>query len=483
MQDIISLTYIVRGIVNDKVENPFIEFKENNADPDEIGEYISALSNMALLCDSPFGYLIWGVNDKTREFVGTKLSFKTWKKGGQEILAYWKNLLTPTLAIEDYELEIDSKHILVLKIPAAAHFASTFKKQAYCRNESSKKNIKEYPSLEKRLWQKLEGTSGEKRIVASSLSKDEVIKSFDIRSYYASLNMPFPQREEEWIHAFSREGFILEQEQGVFSIDSYGALLFANEVNSFPGLENKTIRIVRYNGDDRLETQGRYEFGKGYAISFEEAFSQIMSLIQLPDIFRNGVRSNHYALPPIAIREGLANCLIHQDLLSSGGPLVEVFSNRVEFSNPGMLDVPIDRLIDSSPNPRNSKLASFLRRINIGDTAGSGFDKIVASLEKEHLPTAKVEQSPSGVRLILFFEKDFESYTQKEKLNALYDHVVLAYLSSRQATNSSIRERFGLNEEAKFQISRLLSLATTQGLIKKVIGSSKKDATYIPYWA
>ncbi len=483
MQDLISISYIVRGIINEKTENAYIEFKENNSDPDEIGEYISALSNMALLCDSPFGYLIWGINDKSRELVGTKLSFKAWKKGGQEILAYWKNFLTPTLAIEDYELEIDQKHVLVLRIPAAAHFASTFKKQAYCRIESSKKNIKEYPLLEKRLWQKLENTSAERKIVASSLSETDLLDSLDFHSYYESLGIPLPHQKEEWIHSFSREKFIFEQEKGSFSLTSLGALLFGKTIISFSGLENKAIRIVRYNGDDRLETQGRYELNEGYAMSFEKAYSEILALIQLPDIFINGVRKNNYALPPIAIREALANCLIHQDLLSTGGPLVEVFSNRIEFSNPGSLDAPIDRLIDSSPSPRNEKMASFLRRINIGDTAGSGFDKIVASLEKAHLPPAKIEQTPTGVRLTLYFEKSFSLYTQKEKLDAIYDHVVLAYLSARIANNSSIRERFALDETAKFQISRLLASSIEEGRIKKAQGSNKKDASYIPYWA
>ncbi len=483
MQDIFSITYIVQGIVKAEGESPYIEFKENNGDPDEMGEYISALSNMALLNGVPFGYLIWGVSDKTHQFVGTTLSFKNWKKGGQEILAYWKNLLTPSFALEDYELEIEGHHVLVLRIPAATHFATTFKKQAYCRVGTNKKNIKEYPLLEKELWQKLEDTSPEKRVVLSELSKQQVEEELMMKSYYSSLNVPLPNREEEWLSSFTREGFILEREKEFYSITAYGALLFGKNLFSFAGLENKLIRIVRYNTIDRLETMGKYEFNEGYVSSFEKAFAQIMALIQKADTFIQGIRHNQYSLPPIAIREALGNALIHQDLLSTGGPLVEVFPNRVEFSNPGSLDVPLDRLIDSSPKPRNEKMASFLRRINIGDTAGSGFDKIVASLEKEHLPPMKVEQTPSGVRVILFFAKSFDQLLTSEKQKAIYDHVVLAYLSSTLATNSSIRERFGLGERAKYQISRLLFQAVSEGIIKKTNGSDKKDSAYIPYWA
>ncbi len=483
MQDISTITYIVQGIVKAGGESPYIEFKENNDDPDEMGEYISALSNMALLNGVPYGYLIWGVNDKTHEFVGTTLSFNSWKKGGQEILAYWKNLLTPSLALEDYEIEIDGHHILVLRIPAATHFETTFKKQAYCRIETNKKNIKEYPFLEKELWQKLDDTSPEKRIVLSNLNSAQVESELDMKAYYSALGFPLPNNQEEWLSSFSIEGFVVEREKEFYSITAYGALLFGKQLYSFAGLENKMIRIVRYNTSDRLETMGKYEFNEGYVLSFEKAYTQIMSFLQIADTFVQGIRKNQYALPSISIREALGNTLIHQDLLSEGGPLVEIFPNRVEFSNPGRLDIPIDRLIDSSPKPRNEKMASFLRRINIGDTARSGFDKIVASLEKEHLPPMKVEQTPSGVRVILFFAKGFDQLLTSEKQKAIYDHVVLAYLSSRQATNSSIRERFGLEEQAKYQISRLLAQAVSEGLIKKVNGFDKKDTIYIPYWA
>lgn len=483
MTDLFTISYIIQGIVYQGEENPFVEFKQNNADPDEMGEYISALSNMALLYGVPFGYLIWGVDDKTKSIVGTTLSFKTWKKGGQEILAYWKSLLTPTIVLENYELLIENKKVLALRIPAATHFQTTFKKQAYCRIESSKKNLKEFPSLEKQLWQKLEETSPERRIVETELQTVDVKNYLDFPSYYNKLNLPTPQSEKEWVSSFLREGFINKKDGDMYAISAYGALLFGKNITQFHGLENKGIRIIRYHSDSRLETMGKQEFNEGYAISFQKAYLQILNFLQAPDKFEDGLRRDQYFVPTIAIREALGNALIHQDLLSYGGPLVEIFPNRIEFSNPGELNVPINRLIDSSPNPRNEKLASFLRRINIGDTAGSGFDKIVSSLENVHFPPAKVEQTPTGVRVVLFFNKPFEEFTAKEKLQATYEHVVLRYISSNRATNKSLRERFGLEEKAKYQISRLFAQAVENGLIKKEPNSDKKDASYIPYWA
>lgn len=483
MKSASTIEFIIRGLASLKEETPFVEFKVNNADPDAAGERISALSNMALLCNRPYAYLIWGVDDKTHAFIGTELSFQTWKKGKEDILAYWKNLLLPSLEIQPYELQIDGSHVLALEIPAASHFATTFKKQAYCRIGSYTKNIKEYPALEKELWEKLSHTAPERRIVKSGLGTSELDSVLDFHSYFSSLSLPEPSSLGEKVSRFLREGFLVEDDGGDYSVTALGALLFARDLSAFDGLTGKEIRIIRYVENDRLQTKGKASFVKGYAASFEETYSAILFSIQEGDVFVNGIRQDRYSLPPIALREALGNILIHQDLLGRGGPLVEIFASRVELSNPGSLSVPIDRLIDASPNPENELLASFFRRINIGDTAGSGFDKIVGSLEKEHLPPVRVDQNPSGVRIVLSFAKPFDDYMAEEKLRAVYDHVVLRYLSGVPATNGSLRERFGLPETAKYKISRLLSSAVEKGMILKSEGSDKKETFYLPYWA
>ena len=483
MKDNETITLIVRGLCALKEENTYVEFKLNNSDPDAMGERISALSNMALLAEKPFGYLVWGIDDATHEPVGTKLSFLTWKKGDQDILAYWRNLLTPSLDLQNYEIELDGNNVLVLEIPAASHFATTFKKQAYCRIGSYTKNLKEYPALEKELWQKLDDTAPESRLAANAIKKEALADILDFPSYADALSLPSPLSLDENISRFIREGFLVDDGGGLYSLTVLGGLLFAKDFSAFKALSGKSLRIVRYAGNDRLETKGKREFPYGYALSFERCYQEILSSIQTADIYINGRRKDHYLLPGIAIREALGNMLIHQDLLASGGPLVEIFSDRVEFSNPGYLNVPLDRLIDSAPKPANQALASFLRRINIGDTAGSGYDKIVASLEKEHLPPAKTEETPSGVRVLIFGEKEFEDYSSEEKIQAAYEHTVLCHLSYRKATNQSLRERFGLGAEAKYKISRIYATAMEQGKIKKEAESGKADASYLPYWA
>ena len=90
----------------------------------------------------------------------------------------------------------------------------------------------------------------------------------------------------------------------------------------------------------------------------------------------------------------MGNILIHQDLSITGaGPLVEIFENRLEGSNPGSLLVPRDRIIDSAPRARNEALAAFLRRLHICEERGSGFDRIEEGMALMNLPSPLANDS------------------------------------------------------------------------------------------
>ena len=69
-------------------EQEWFEFKENNDCPDMIGKDISALANSAALKGKSHSYLIWGINDKTHEIVGTTFDWYVSKKGG-EVIENW----------------------------------------------------------------------------------------------------------------------------------------------------------------------------------------------------------------------------------------------------------------------------------------------------------------------------------------------------------------------------------------------------------
>jgi predicted HTH transcriptional regulator len=79
-----------------------------------------------------------------------------------------------------------------------------------------------------------------------------------------------------------------------------------------------------------------------------------------------------------ALREALVNLLIHSDYFSIMKPRIRVFTNRIEFENPGSLPLPVEQLmkIDESL-PRNPVLAKFFRVAKLCESGGYGFNKML----------------------------------------------------------------------------------------------------------
>jgi ATP-dependent DNA helicase RecG len=79
-----------------------------------------------------------------------------------------------------------------------------------------------------------------------------------------------------------------------------------------------------------------------------------------------------------ALREALVNLLIHTDYFSPMKPRIRVFTNRIEFENPGSLPRPIEELLKADESlPRNPVLAKFFRIARLCESAGYGFDKML----------------------------------------------------------------------------------------------------------
>jgi ATP-dependent DNA helicase RecG len=190
--------------------------------------------------------------------------------------------------------------------------------------------------------------------------------------------------------------------------------------------------------------------------------------------------------PELAIRELVANVIIHQDFSVTGaGPMVEVFDGRLEITNPGEPLVETQRFLDSPPRSRNEALASFLRRAGICEERGSGVDKVVSQTELYQLPAPLFEVVGGQTRAVLFTHKAFSDMDTADRTRACYLHACLQYVLRKRMTNKSLRERFGVEQKNSAQISRVIRDAVDAGAIKPADpeSESKRHASYVPYWA
>ena len=225
--------------------------------------------------------------------------------------------------------------------------------------------------------------------------------------------------------------------------------------------------------------------GKGYAVGFEGLIKYIDALIPTREVIDGALREKKSAYSILAIREAVANALIHQDLSVTGaGPTVEIFSSRIEITNPGLPLVDISRIIDNPPKSRNEKLASLMRRLKMCEELGTGWDKIVISSELMQLPAPKIELYEESTRVTLYAEVPFSNLSPEDKLRACYLHACIRYVQEEYLTNSSLRERFGVPQSSAGSISRLIKDAVSQKLIKPLDpDTSNKYMKYVPIWA
>jgi len=113
------------------------------------------------------------------------------------------------------------------------------------------------------------------------------------------------------------------------------------------------MRVIVYEGNSRIKTQREQVGVKGYANGFEGLISFINGILPHNEVMGAALRETVPMYPEVAVRELVTNALIHQDLFATGaGPMVEIFADRMEVTNPGASLVSTDRFIDSPPKAK-----------------------------------------------------------------------------------------------------------------------------------
>ncbi|WP_201353173.1 ATP-binding protein [Hydrogenimonas urashimensis] len=466
-------------------ETEWIEFKTNKAVAQDIGEYISALSNSAAVNGRSSAYMIWGIEDNSHQIVGTTFCPQETKVGNEELENWLLRLLEPKIDFRFHELNIDDKPIVILEITPAYRHPVRFKGEEYIRIGSYKKKLKDYPEKERKLWRILDAVPFEKQIAAEHINDDEVLSLLDYPAYFELLKLPLPENRLGILEALSSDDLIVENDGGGWNITNLGAILFAKKLESFQGLKRKAVRVIQYEGTGRIKTI-REEVGhKGYASGFEGLIGFVNALLPTNEVIHQALRETVPMYPELAIRELIANALIHQDFFQAGtGPMIEIFSNRMEITNPGKPLVPTDRFLDSPPKSRNEALASFMRRIGVCEERGSGIDKVVFETEFYQLPAPLFQTTQEHTKAILFAHKKLKEMDKQDRVRACYLHACLRYVQHNYMTNTSLRERFGVESKNTAMISRIIKEALDEGVIyiyDESVGT--KARKYIPWWA
>ncbi|RJP89640.1 MAG: transcriptional regulator [Desulfobacteraceae bacterium] len=482
MEYLLSILSELRKLPN---ETEWVEFKHNKAEPEEIGEYISALSNSAALLGKVNAWLVWGVDNNTHDVIGTIFKPALTKVGNEELESWLLRLLSPKINFRFHPVQVDDNPVVLLEIGAAFRHPVQFKSIEYIRVGSYKKKLKDFPEKERELWKVFDQIPFERGLTAQNISGDEVLRLLDYPAYFDLLELPLPDGRAAILDALNQDDLIRPGASGYWDITNLGAVLFAKRLEDFSAVKRKAVRVVHYKGRGRTETLREQAGGKGYAGGFKSLIDFIMTLVPTNEIIEKALRKNLPMFPELAVRELVANALIHQDFFITGtGPMVEIFDDRMEITNPGEPLVDPRRFVDTPPKSRNEALASLMRRFRICEERGSGVDKVVSQVELFQLPAPLFEVPNGFTRTVLFAYRPLSEMDKSDRVRACYLHACLKWVMRDFLTNASLRERFGVAEKNKAAVSRYIREAVDEGVVKPVDeAASRKMMKYVPYWA
>lgn len=236
-------------------ETEWVEFKMNDDSHEDIGQYISALSNSAALCGKAQGYVVWGVEDTTHNIIGTTFQPRQKKVGNEELENWLLRLLSPRPHFQFHEFAYDGRNIVLLEIPRASNSPILFKHIEYIRVGSYRKKLKEYPEKERELWRIFDQTPFEEQLAAEYVVASEVLSLLVYSSYFDLLGLPLPENRDSILSCLADDRIILSCDGGRWHITNLGAVLFARSLRRFKHLGRKAIRVIVYKSNSKVKTQ------------------------------------------------------------------------------------------------------------------------------------------------------------------------------------------------------------------------------------
>lgn len=195
----------------------------------------------------------------------------------------------------------------------------------------------------------------------AQLSAGDVVALLDTQSFFELLKLPYPTSQAGVLAKLDAERLITDVAGG-WNISNLGAVLLAKNLGSFSAaLARKAPRVVIYEGVNKLKTKVDKPGVRGYVSSFENLVNFVHASAPQNRYIEQVVREEVKMFPRQALRELIANALVHQDFSSSGASvMIEMYDDRVEISNPGLPPIKVERFIDEYRSC-NERLAELMR--------------------------------------------------------------------------------------------------------------------------
>lgn len=339
--------------------------------PKSIWETVSAFSNTA------GGWVILGVKHSSSSYSVTGV------KNAEQM----EQDFTNTLRGEKFnakirpickKYEFDEGTVLAFHIPLSdkkpIHFnalANTFVRTASGDQRATKEEI------DAMYRDQSFGTKTDKTVESTSINDIDDRSLTQYRDYLQRFNPGHPYNQLSKVEFLEKLRVIVEGKL------TYSGLLFFGKNNSIQNtFTDFRIDYFEIPGTSYSDAKTRYTFRleeqENLWQYYFSIFDRLRQRLELPfKLTAEGFASTDY--PQLeAIREALVNLLMHTDYFSPAKPRIRAFDDRIEFSNPGGLPKPLDKIMaEDISMPRNGIIAKLFRVIKLAENGGYGFDKMI----------------------------------------------------------------------------------------------------------
>lgn len=409
-------------------ENECVEFKraEKDFNIDKLGKYFSAIGNEATLRNKQYGWIVFGIDDKTHSFINTKYHYDN---NFNDVKKQISDNTTDNISfIEIYPINVDNNRVIMFQVPAASGTPINWKGFSYGRNGES---------LVPLAPNKLEQI----RATANYDWSRQIIEKATINNLDPDAiklaRMQFKIKHKgklvaDEIDSLSDIDFLNKAKVTIDNKITYTAMLLLGR-NDDDYLMNGYTPRMTWKLYDEVNVIDYEHFGIPFIINVEKVKNKIRNLryrymINENTLFPNEVdQYDNYIL-----RELIHNCIVHQDYRLKGIINVMEFKDKLIITNEGnFIPQKIENVLKdgySSPYYRNQFLANAMVNLNMIDTVGSGIRRVYNIQKEKFFPLPDYDLSEENrVKVTLYGKIIDENYSKIlfEKTNLDIDKVML----------------------------------------------------------
>lgn len=464
----------IMELISSESEQEWYEFKENWFRPDELGEYVSAISNAAAFHYQEEGYFIWGINDATHEIVGTTFS-QYCNHNSEPYQNYLARNLSPSINFRFEDIEIGGKKVVVLIIPAASELPTSYKEKRYIRIGSSKTSLRNYPKREIHLFRILDGRVNTIETMTSEYQNLTFNKLF---GYYGSRGIVLRSETFE-------KNLKLKTKDGNYNV--LAQLLSDNShipmrVSIFEGT-TKASRLLSVR-----------EFGNNcllYTLDSLLLYGDTLNLIQTDETERNVERKEVSLFDGEAYREAVVNAVLHNYWVGLNEPMISVFSDRIEILSRGSLAPAqtVDGFFRGESVPVNEKLSEIFLQLHISEKSGRGVPVITKACGKDAvtftetsiivtIPFSRVSTADSTHADAPSAEGRKEESNERGELNSRRKEILEIIGSNPKISKAELSEELGISTTA---VSNNISFLRRNGYLERIGNTKGGSWKLIPF--